>query len=153
MARDLNVEEMIEAELQRDARARPEDLHFLAGRIDPALADLSLAQFKARFLSADSTSADTTAPRTRKRRGPAKRSSRRKKVTAAKRGARQSRRTATPSADASMATAPPANGLEAERVRSVLNRFARDLAAAEEPGQVIKVMAGLDRYVRDIVGG
>lgn len=161
MARDLNVEDMIEAELRRDSRAKAEDLHFLAGRIDPALQDISLSEFKARFLSggaadgaADSPSQPTRrrkATRAKKPRRPGTRTKRSK--PAAKRARRSRAAPAAPSADASMATAPPANGLEAERVRAVLNRFARDLSAAEKPGQVIKVMAGLERYVKEIVGG
>lgn len=152
MARELNVEEMIEAELQRDARAKPQDLHFLAGRIDPALAEISLAEFKARFLSGGSSSRGA-APRSRPKRSKPARSRAKRSKPASSSKPRPRREAPAPSADASMATAPPANGLEAARVRAVLNRFARDLSAAEEPGQVIAVMAGLDRYVREIVGG
>lgn len=153
MARDLNVREMIAAELRRDSRATPQDLHFLAGRIDPELEALSLAEFQARYLSDEDRRSRSRAPRrktARKGRGAATRKrGGRKRAAAAERGP------TPPRADASMATAPSGagNGADAERVRAVLNRFARDLASAEEPHEVIGVMSGLDRYVREIIGG
>lgn len=157
MARDLNVREMIAAELRRDRRATPEDLHFLAGRIDPELEELSLTEFKARYLPDDGRSAGSGSSRrkpSRKARGATTRT----RGRARKRGSATKPGPPAPRADASMATAPPTatNGVavaDAEHVRAVLNRFARDLAAAEDPLEVISVMSGLDRYVHEIVAG
>lgn len=160
MARDLTVEEMVAAELQRDSRATVEDLHFLAGRIDPAVNEMSAAEFEERYLSNQdgSPAAASRAPRRKgARRKPGKRAPA-KRPAAAKsprgRKSSESRASRAPRTDRARTDRAPAGGStpDAEHVRAVLNDFARELAGAEKPAHVIRVMASLDKYVKKIVG-
>jgi DNA primase len=152
MARDLSIEEMVRAELRRDGRATVADLHFLAARIDPAVADMSETAFQARYLSDVADEVPPSAPRKR----AAKRTS---KPRASKPRARRRSRASAPAAEQPATGRPAAakrtdtDGPAAERVRAILNQFARDLSAAEDPADVIRVMAGMDHYVHRIVDG
>lgn len=84
MARNLSVQEMIDAELKRDKNASVADLHFLAGRIDPAIEKLSLDDFQKEYLSDRAES-----PPKRRRSGGGKKSAGRKKSGAKKSGTKK----------------------------------------------------------------
>ena len=84
MARNLSVEEMVQAEVRRDPKASVEDLHFLAGRIDESIAAMSLAEFREEYLSELSST-----PPTRRRGGARKSGTKRKAGTRKKTGTKK----------------------------------------------------------------
>ena len=83
LARNLSVEEMVQAEVRRDPKASVEDLHFLASRIDESVADMSLDEFRAEYLTELSETPPT------RRRGGARKSGTKRKTSTKKRGAKK----------------------------------------------------------------
>jgi hypothetical protein len=113
---------MVRDELERDPDIENKALYAKAKKIDPAVDDLSLRQFHARY------------PLQVKRKMAQKRDGGRKRRTSGK--ARKS----------------GGGGVDREAVRSVLLRFARDVSAAEGKADMIDVLSSVDDYVDDVVG-
>jgi hypothetical protein len=146
MRRKREVLEMLEAELARDPEVSMGDLHFLAGRVDSRLAELSEREFKKLYFSAG----DLVLPTERK--------SAEQRVTVAKPGAtparpRPRKRKAAERRSRDAAARPAAGKADAARVRGVLNDFATDLLAADDPAAAVRVMARIDDYVTRILDG
>lgn len=119
---DEKVLAAVEEALRKDPSASVDDLFELAKGVSADVASLSRRQFHARY------------PLQVKRRlAPARRRGTRK---AAPRNARRARTPAPPARDA---------------VRAVFLRFASDLAAAEARKDLVKVVAGVDRYVDEVL--
>lgn len=113
---------MVRDELKKDPDIENKALYAKAKKIDPAVDDLTLRQFHARY------------PLQVKRKMAQKRDGGRKRTTSGK--ARKS----------------GGGSVDREAVRSVLLRFARDVSAAEGKAEMIDVLSSVDDYVDDVVG-
>ena len=113
-----NVMQMIEAELGKDPDISNADLFEKAKAIDPEVAELSPRQFNA-----------TYPLQVKRAMKPQKKTRRRPRSSGA------TRRRSAGSADGR------------DRVRSVLLELAKDVADAQGKGDVVDVIAGIDRYV------
>lgn len=119
------VMEMIEAELKQNPDISNKELFDKASQIDKGIAKLSPRQFNAMY--------PLQVKRALK---PRKRGGRKPKASRAK-GVR----------GASRARAGGGGGDSRDRVRSVLLDLAKDIANAQGKGDVVDVVAGIDRYV------
>ena len=126
---NTKVMEMIEAELKKNPDTSNSDLFEQAKKIDKGVEKLSPRQFNAMY--------PLQVKRAMK---PRKRRARKPKASQAKaaRGRGRSRSAA-------------ANGGPRDRVRDVLLELAKDIANAEGKGDVVDVVAGIDRYVDRVV--
>lgn len=128
------IMEMVERELARNPDISVDDLFAKAKKIDRSVGKLSNRQFHARY------------PLQVKRRKS--RSSKSKAKPKAKTQAKRTRRTTRKRATSRSApSAPTANAADREAVRTTFLSFASDLAAAEARKDVVKVLAGVDKYV------
>jgi hypothetical protein len=128
---DQEVMAFVESELARTPDMGSGDLFEKAKAEVPSIGALTLRQFHARY------------PLQVKRRasvGRRKRKPRSRKKSAGS-GARRGKRSRGASA--------PRDAREA--VRAVLMRFATELASAEVKADVVKVLAGADRYVDEVI--
>lgn len=154
--RELNVSEMVAAELTRDRNASVEDLHWLAVRIDPAMEKLSLEEFAARFLSERSAASESSSKpkpkrkpkRTRKAKPKRKSKPRTKSAPRAKAASR---------AKSAPERAQPAESSDPGRARDVVRQalltFAAEVAAAEDRHAVVVAMGKVDRHVERVLQG
>ena len=121
-----NTDEKVLAEVENALLKKPDstvdELFELAKGVSRSVADLTKRQFHARY----------PLQVKRKLAPPRKRRSRRPKGTAVRGKAR--------------AAAPPR-----EAIRGAFLKFAQELAAAEERKDVVKVVAGVDRYVDEVL--
>ena len=122
------VMEMIEAELKKNADISNAELLEKARKIDKGVEKLSARQFNAKY------------PLQVKRalNPPKRRSSRKRKSTSSSKG-RSTGRSRTAGDDSR------------DRVRAVLLELAKDVANAENKGDVVEVVAGIDRYIDRVV--
>lgn len=123
---NAQVMEMIEAELRKDPNVSNADLFEKAAAIDPSIESLSARQFNARY--------PLQVKRALKPRKPK-----------ARRGKRSRAGTA------GAAGRSRAGGADRDRVRGVLLELVKDIANAEQKGDVVDVVAGIDRYVDRVV--
>jgi len=121
---DDKVMAAVEAALKKNPKASVDELFALAKGVSSGIGRLSKRQFHARY------------PLQVKRRSGSARS---KKAGRKKAGARRAR---TQRSDV---------GSTRETVRGIFLKFASDLAAAEARKDVVKVVAGVDRYVNDVL--
>lgn len=140
--RDLDVSEMVEAELTRDRNASVEDLHWLAVRIDPAMEKLSLEEFAERFLPASSPVSESS-PQS-KSRPKRRRKSRSKAAPRSKPRPKRAESRPEPSK-------PSDNGDARDVVRRALLTFAAEVAAAEDRHAVVVAMGKVDRHVERVL--
>lgn len=119
---DEKVLSAVEAALKKNPDATVDELFTLAQGVNKAVAGLSKRQFHARY----------PLQVKRKLSPPKPRRARRAKV-AAKRGRK------------------PADGPTREMVRSCFLKFASDLAAADDRKDLVRVVAGVDRYVDEVL--
>ena len=120
---DEKVLAAVEDALQKKPHATVDELFELAKGISKSVGDLTKRQFHARY----------PLQVKRKLAPPRKRGSVRKKAASSRGRAKAS---GTPARDA---------------VRSSFLRFAQDLAAADARKDVVKVVAGVDRYVDEVL--
>lgn len=120
------VMEMIEAELKKNPDISNKELFDKAIQIDKGISKLSARQFNAMY--------PLQVKRALK---PRKRGGRKSKASRAK-GGKRAGRTAGASGSA---------GDSRGKVRAVLLDLARDVANAQGKGDVVDVVAGIDRYV------
>lgn len=141
---DERVMDLVEKEIRKDPGVSSSDLFEKAKKVVSSLGELTLRQFHARYplqIKRRMAMAEGGGKRTSgKRRG--RRSGARKAPAAAKGGRASRGRTANSDA--------PSTG-DRDQVRSVLLKFAADLSAAEARKDLVKVLAGVDRYVDDVM--
>lgn len=120
---DEKVMSLVQDELKKNPGASVDELYEKAESVAPGVSKLSKRQFNARY------------PLQVKRRMSAGTS---KKKAAKPRATRGTRKAASGAGDR-------------EAVRDVFLRFASDLAAAEQRKEVVKVLAGLNTYVDEVL--
>lgn len=120
---DEKVLGAVEEALRKNPQATVDELFALAVSVNGEVASLSKRQFHARYPLQVKRKMAPAKPRKRPSRGPG-------------RGAGRPR-----------AANPPAR----DAVRATLLRFASDLTAAEARTDLVKVVAGVDRYVDEIL--
>jgi hypothetical protein len=120
---DDKVMQVVEAELKKNPDATVDELLDVAKKVNKSVTDLTKRQFHARY----------PLQVKRKLNPPKKRSSRKKKSRRSKRGS------------------PAAPNGSRDQVREIFLRFASDLAAAEERKAVVRVVAGVDKYVDEVL--
>jgi hypothetical protein len=126
---DENVMAFVRETLEKSPKIKLDELFERAKEVSTSVAELGKREFNARY------------PLQVKRRlalASQSRGSLRKRAA----GGSRSRRAAAAKAEASRMA-----------VREVLLRFATDLAGAEERKDLVKVLAGVDHYVDDILKG
>lgn len=136
---------LVEAELKKNPDTSSGDLFEKAKAEVPDIGSLTLRQFHARY------------PLQIKRRASAASGSGKKKASkprtpkkkAAGRGQAAAKAAAPATPRSSRRASAPTGSREA--VRAVLMRFATELASADEKAEVVKVLAGADRYVDDFI--
>lgn len=114
----------VEAALKKNPGASVDDLFQLAKGVSPSVGKLSKRQFHARYPL-----------QVKRRMNPSKP----KKSAGRKNAARRGRK----------AAASPTSTKES--VRGIILRFASDLAAADARKDVVRVVAGVDRYVDEVL--
>lgn len=120
---DEKVLGAVEEALRKNPQATVDELFALATSVNGAVASLSKRQFHARYPLQIKRKMAPAKPRKPRSRGPG-------------RGAGRPRATTPATRDA---------------VRATLLRFASDLTAAEARKDLVKVVAGVDRYVDEIL--
>lgn len=170
MAEDiLTVQEMVDAELERDPSVSLEDLRWLAARIDAGVEELAEEEFRARFLSsrapaptkpgpeidAGHREAPTEEPPTGSD-GPPRGTPTEEPPLEKDRPHREARtaKAPPPRTRAERAAPPPvASPAFLDLVRTSLFAFAEEVSAAETPHEVVRVIAEVDRHVERILRG
>lgn len=143
-ATDEKVMAMVERELKKDPEISVEQLQKKGAAINSSVSSLTARQFHARYplqikrRKAIARKGGSAPKKPRRRR---KGATRRKKKTRA-----SGRSTAAPAASASASTS-----VDRDAVRGSFLTFASELAAAEERKDVVKVLAGVDKYVDQVV--
>ncbi len=127
------VMEMIESELKKDPDISNKALFEKASKMDKGVASLSPRQFNAMYPLQVKRALKPRKPRKRKK---------------AKASPAQSRSAGRPKSGRGSSAK---GGNERDRVRSVLLALAKDIANADGKGDVVDVVAGIDRYVDRIV--
>lgn len=121
---DEKVMALVEKELKKNPDASVNELYEKAQKAEPAIGELSLRQFNARY------------PLQVKRR-----------MSRQESGTKRSRKRTTRKARRKKAD----DGERREKVRQTFLRFASDLAAAEERKELVDVVAGVDKYVDQVL--
>lgn len=116
---------LVEEELKKNADASVDELYEKAKAAHPSIRELTLRQFNARYPLQVKRRRSRGKPR--KKKAPARRASRSRSAGSKK------------------------EGPDRERVRATFLRFASDLVAAEERKQLVDVVAGVDRYVDEVL--
>lgn len=127
----------VEAEMKKNPGAASGDLFEKAKGRFPSIAPLSVRQFHARYPL-----------QVKRREGIASGRSQKRSRTGAssrKKGAARPRRSGA------TRRGKPSDKDSREAVRGVLMRFATELASAEQKADVVKVLAGADRYVDEVL--
>jgi hypothetical protein len=119
---DQKVLTAVEAALRENPGATVDELFAIAQRVNESVAGLSKRQFHARYPLQVKRKLSPPKPRRARRAKPAPRRGRK-----------------------------PADGSVREAVRSSFLRFASDLAAAEARKDLVRVVAGVDRYVDEVL--
>ncbi|MBT8336107.1 MAG: hypothetical protein KJO11_05845 [Gemmatimonadetes bacterium] len=127
----------VEAELGKNPSAASGELFERARSRFPSIAPLSVRQFHARY------------PLQVKRRASAGGGRRKKRSTP--RAATRKKAAARPARSRAKGRGKSADQESREAVRGVLMRFATELASAEAKADVVKVLAGADRYVDEVL--
>jgi len=118
---DDKVMAAVEKELKKNPDASVDELQAMATKINASMGDLTKRQFHARY----------PLQVKRKMNPPKPRKKSRKTGRSKRKGA-------------------PANG-HREKVREILLRLASELAAAEERAEAVRVVAGIDSYVDEVL--
>jgi hypothetical protein len=140
---DERVMELVKSELDKNPDVSSTDLFEKAKKAISSVGALTLRQFHARYplqIKRRRALADGGSARPSKRTGSAKRKRTKRDTSSTARGGSRAR-----SAEA----APPNAGRD--KVRQIFMRFAADLSAADARKDLVKVVAGVDRYVDDAI--
>lgn len=119
---DEKVLSAVEAALEKNPDATVDDLFTLAQGVSPAVAGLSKRQFHARY------------PLQVKRKLSPRKPRKARRAKGRPKGARR-----------------PAGTASRDAVRACFLKFASDLAAAEARKDLVRVVAGVDRYVDEVL--
>jgi hypothetical protein len=132
---DEKVMAMVEAELKKNPNVSVDELQAKATKINKQVSSLTARQFHARYPL-----------QVKRRKVSGKRAA---KPAARKTAAKSSPRRASRRSSRKAASSAPAatQGADRDAIRSAFLSFASDLAAAEERKDVVKVIAGVDKYV------
>ena len=145
---DEKIMAMVEAELKRNPRISVDDLLEKAKAISSAVARLSKRQFHARYpLQVKRRRKALSGSRRATGRQPAKKTA----APSAGRKRRARRKTSAEPAPEAPAPASTASTVDRDAIRAAFFSFASDLAAAEARKDVVKVVAGVDKYVNQVV--
>lgn len=144
---DDQVMELVRSELKKNPDIKSGDLFEIAKKSVPSVGKLSVRQFHARYplqikrdqAFASGGSSSGTSAKTRRKRGARKATGRKKS------------RTSAPAQSTAAASGTAGNGPDRDAVRAVFMRFAADLSAAEARKDLVKLVAGIDRYVDDAI--
>lgn len=147
---DEKVMAMVEKELQKNPDVSVDELQTKGASINKDVASLTARQFHARYplqvKRRKAMAADAAAPK------KAKKSTKRKKAPKkAKKTAKAKRRARREDRSAEQAASPTAGGtMDRDAVRSAFLGFASELTAAEARKDLVKVLAGVDKYVDQV---
>lgn len=134
---DEKVMAMVEKELKKNPDVSVDELQEKATSVNKDVASLTARQFHARYpLQIKRRMAAKSGPKTEKKK--------KKKTTRKKRSAKG--RTKKARAEKA-AAAPAASGPNRDAVRDAFLSFASELAAAEARKDLVRVLAGVDKYV------
>ena len=126
---DAKVMKFVEDALKKTPKIQLDDLFQKAKKVSKSVADLSKRQFNARYpLQVKRKKAQAAQPRKPRRKKAAPTTARGRKAASKREGSR-------------------------EAVRKVLLQFATDITGAEERKELVKVLAGVDRYVDQVLKG
>jgi hypothetical protein len=162
---------MVEKEVRKNPGVNSSDLFEKAKNLAAGLGELTLRQFHARYplqvkrrmALARSASAGGAKPKRSKGRGGTKKATSKKaaskkaaskKAAPKKSAAKKAKSRKRPGARRARKAQPTATGAQAvsrDHVRQVLLKFASDVSAAEARKDLVKVVAGVDRYVDDVL--
>jgi hypothetical protein len=133
---DEKVMAMVEDELKKNPGVSVDDLQRKAQGINKSVGSLTARQFHARYPL-----------QIKRRKTNRKRTPKAAKTAAAKPARRASRKRST-----KVAAPPPApaTGGDRDAIRAAFLTFALDLAGAEARKDVVKVLAGVDKYVDQV---
>jgi hypothetical protein len=136
---DAKVMKFVEETLKKAPKIELEDLFERAKKVSDSMGMLSKRQFNARYpLQVKRRAAQGKRPKAKAEKAPAKPRVRRPAAAAEA----QAHPEPTPASDRSR-----------QNVRKVLLQFATDIAGAEERKALVKVLAGVDRYVDQVLKG
>lgn len=145
-----NVDEkamaMVEKELEKNPDMGSSDLFEKVKAKHASVADLTVRQFHARYplqVKRRKGAAAGTKKRTPSKTKSSTKAGPRKRAAKKAAPRKSPGRARTP--------APPAPRNTREAVRGVLMRFATELASVEAKADVVKVLAGADRYVDEVI--
>jgi hypothetical protein len=139
---DEKVMAMVEAELKKNPNISVDELQKKATKINKQVSSLTARQFHARYPL-----------QVKRRKASGKRSTTptaRKTAAKSPRSRRASRRGSAKASSPAPAAPAATQGADRDAIRSAFLSFATDLAAAEERKDVVKVLAGVDKYVDQV---
>jgi len=122
--RNEKVMEKVREELKKDPAMKSKPLYEQMQKVDKSIKDLSVQQFHARYVLP--IKRENAPKRPRKRKSAAKGSAPRR--------------------------SSPKQAAHRQQLRGVFLEFAKDLADAEERGEIVRVMADLESYVDRATG-
>lgn len=134
---DDKIMQLVEKELEKNPDQSVDELFEKATKVDKSIEKLSKRQFNARY------------PLQVKRRKGGTRKKKKKKTTKAGKKRTGGRRSTRTSSGTGASGAASSGGREA--VRATLMKFASEMAASEERRDLVKFLAGVDRYVDEVL--
>ena len=155
---DPKVMEMVERALESDPGVGSSDLFERAKKRFPSVGDLSIRQFHARYplqvkrrRSRDAEASPAKAAPRRSLRGRKRASATTESSSRPARGRPRRRPAMTEAAPRSTANSTSNAPHARDRVRAILLSFATELASVEAKVDVVKVLAGADQYVDQLM--
>lgn len=149
---DDRVMKMVEEELSKSPKASSFDLFQKAKSVIPALEELTLRQFHARYpLQVKRRWKREKAATPKARRGPTAKARKVAAPRAATSKATEPPKAARPRRVAARKAGAPAAGVDRDAIRQAFIRFGSEVAAAKEPQDVFKLMTQVDRYVDQVI--
>lgn len=142
---DEQVMDLVKAELQKNPDIKSSALFEIAKSAVPSIGKLSVRQFHARYpLQIKRDKAFASGGARKAARGGARKAKSRA-------GRSKAASTTKPAKKTAAAPVAPTGGVDRDRIRQAFMRFAADLSAAEARKDLVKVIAGVDRYVDEAV--
>lgn len=150
---DEKVMAMVEKELEKNPDVSVDELQAKGASINNDVASLTARQFHARYplqvKRRKAMASDAAAPKKTKR--SAKKATKRKKATKAKKAAKAKRSAGRKDRAAEKAASAAAGeAVDRDAVRKAFLGFASELTAAEARKDLVKVLAGVDKYVDQV---
>lgn len=166
-AKNERVMEMVRKEVQKNPGVPSQELFDKAKKMDSGMSRLNIRQFhasyplqvKRRLKQSSARGRGTSAAPARRGPGRPRKVGRPPKTRATTEAAttkaapkapvRRRRRTTAAKTAAGTTTAPARGGRDT--VRSILIKFAGEVAAADQKAEVVQVIGGMDRYVEQVM--